>query len=89
MSTKKVNIGAAVLEPGSIIKNKTGSWRVLRPVVDKKKCDGSALCWIFCPDNAIEIKNGKAVVDYDFCKGCGICCQVCPKKAIKMIKEEK
>lgn len=85
----KLTKGAVITEPGSTIKNKTGVWRTLKPVVDRNKCDGEGTCWMFCPDNAIIIKNGKAVVDYDFCKGCGICASVCPVKAIKMVKEEK
>jgi len=86
MSTNKVNLGAAVLEPGSIKRNKTGSWRVLRPVRNKELCNKCMICWQFCPDNAI---NKDLTVDYDYCKGCGICAQVCPRQGIKMVKEEK
>jgi len=47
------------------------------------------ICWKFCPEPAILIKDGKVLIDYDFCKGCGICCEVCPKKAISMQREKK
>ena len=87
----EVNIGAVVKEPGSTIKNKTGSWRVFRPVVDEELCIGCKRCWFFCPDVSIKMveKNGKliATIDYDYCKGCGICANECPKNAIKMIRE--
>ncbi|MBD3309699.1 4Fe-4S dicluster domain-containing protein [Candidatus Woesearchaeota archaeon] len=83
---EKVNIGAVVTEPGSTVKNKTGSWRALKPVKDEKKCIKCGICWQFCPDNAIS-KDIK--IDYDYCKGCGICAAECPVKAIKMIREEK
>ena len=86
---KKFNVGAVIEEAGSTIKNKTGSWRTEKPIVDKAKCTGDAICWLYCPDNAIKVVNGKAVVDYDFCKGCGLCAIECPAKAIKMVKEEK
>jgi len=86
----KLNPGAVITEPGSTIKNKTGDWRSLRPVVDSKKCIRCGNCWMFCPDSAITISKQKgAVVNYDFCKGCGICATVCPVKAIIMRPEEK
>lgn len=85
----KINEGAIITEPGNSIRNKTGGWRMMRPVVDKSKCIGCGKCWTFCPDNAISIIEKKSTVDYDFCKGCGICANVCPVKAIIMVKEEK
>ena len=86
----KFNIAAIITEPGSSIKNKTGSWRSLRPIVDKSKCIKCGKCWQFCPDAAIKMdKEGKATIDYDYCKGCGICAENCPVKCIKMIKEKK
>jgi pyruvate ferredoxin oxidoreductase delta subunit len=87
----KFNPGAVITEPGSSIKNKTGSWRSLRPVIDREKCIKCGRCWMFCPDMAIKMdkKDGKAKVDLDYCKGCGICATECPVKCIKMVKEEK
>lgn len=67
-------------------KNKTGSWRVFRPVVTKK-CVGCGVCVLHCPDMVINIENKKAVIDYEYCKGCLICMNVCPFKAIE--KEEE
>lgn len=78
--------GAVVTEPGSTVKNKTGSWRILRPVKDEKKCTKCGICWQFCPDNAISYDIN---IDYDYCKGCGICATECPFKAITMVREEK
>lgn len=86
----KFNTGAVITEPGSTIKNKTGSWRTLKPIWNKKKCTQCMLCWMFCPDNAIPEKDGKrTATNYDYCKGCGICSQICPVKAIRMEKEKK
>lgn len=85
-----INIGAMIFEPGSSLRNKTGSWRALRPVIDKKKCISCGQCIKFCPDGCIKFdKNKKADVNYDYCKGDGICAQVCPAKAIHMETEEK
>ena len=87
----KINIGAIITEPGSSVKNKTGSWRSLRPVVDTSKCIKCGKCWQCCPDNTINPrkKDGKSEVDYNYCKGCGICASVCPVKCIAMQKEQK
>jgi pyruvate ferredoxin oxidoreductase delta subunit len=75
------------MEHGAIIKHdikkspRTGSWRYMKPEVDKEKCIGCATCVAFCPDACIEInpvklaklatgqdkiKNGKKVVAIDY-----------------------
>ncbi len=82
----KLTIGAVIEEPGSTVKNKTGDWRTLKPVIDTKKCTKCGICWAFCPENAI---SPKIKINYEFCKGCGICAAECPLKIIKMVKEEK
>lgn len=86
---KKDSIGATITNAGSSVKNKTGSWRTLKPIVNKEKCIGCGICEQFCPDSAIKIINKKSVINYDYCKGCGICAIECPYKAIYMAKEEK
>jgi len=69
--------------------NKTGSWRSMKPVVHKDKCISCLLCWKFCPEPCIVMKDGIPVIDYDYCKGCGICIETCPKGAIVFEKEKK
>ncbi|MBS3052978.1 MAG: 4Fe-4S binding protein [Candidatus Aenigmarchaeota archaeon] len=68
--------------------NKTGSWRVFRPVVNDK-CIGCKLCYYSCPDDCIQITDKKAIIDYDYCKGCLICLNVCPHGAITKEMEKK
>ncbi|MCD4817092.1 MAG: 4Fe-4S binding protein [Candidatus Cloacimonetes bacterium] len=41
--------------------------------VDPSKCIGCQLCVKYCPVNAIDFVNGKAVIDADKCINCGIC----------------
>ncbi|HDH81663.1 MAG: 4Fe-4S dicluster domain-containing protein [Thermoplasmata archaeon] len=67
---------------------KTGSWRVFRPVLHEDKCIKCWICWVFCPESAIE-RNEFPKIDYDFCKGCGVCANECPVNAIEMRREEK
>jgi len=66
----------------------TGLWRTMRPVIDYDLCKG---CWwvcsTFCPDGAINVKDGKPEIDYDHCKGCLVCVAQCPPHAIAAIPE--
>ena len=74
---------------GSMLFNKTGSWRNIRPEIRTADCIQCGICWKFCPDMSIEVENEFPVVDYDFCKGCGICAEECPTKCIDMVDERK
>jgi pyruvate ferredoxin oxidoreductase delta subunit len=72
---------------------RTGSWRVLRPVIDYAKCAPAKtgnpacfLCWLYCPDSVVS-KNLQPQIDLAYCKGCGICAEECPPKAITMVEE--
>ena len=78
---KELATGGVVLKAGSSAEKKTAGWRTYRPIHDKTKCISCLRCWIFCPDSAIQVKEGKiAGIDYKHCKGCGICAAECPKK---------
>jgi 2-oxoisovalerate ferredoxin oxidoreductase delta subunit len=74
---------------GSMLFNKTGSWRNIRPEINLADCIQCGICWKFCPDMSIAIENEFPVFDYDFCKGCGICAEECPTKCIVMVEERK
>ncbi len=80
----------APISLGATLSNFTGDWRTFMPVVDDAKCVKCYICWKFCPEPAIFIReDGYVGIDYDYCKGCGICANECPTKAITMVKEEK
>lgn len=66
----------------------TGGWRSERPYRDPAVCTQCLLCWIVCPDSAINVADEKVTsYDYDHCKGCGICANECPVDAISMVPE--
>ncbi|MBI5206714.1 MAG: 4Fe-4S binding protein [Candidatus Firestonebacteria bacterium] len=88
---KDIPIGGLIIEAGNSKKYLTGGWKVQKPVLDKNKCINCMVCWVYCPDSSILIKDGK-IDDFDLnhCKGCGICANECPPKikAITMKIEE-
>lgn len=89
---KELPIGGVIEKAGNAEKYETGSWRTNRPILDKSKCSSCLLCWIFCPDSSIIVKDGKVVgIDLEHCKGCGICAHECPlkDKAITMQLESQ
>ena len=89
---KEIPIGGTILEPGNAIEYKTGSWRTFKPVWHEDKCIHCLVCWMYCPDEAIIVEDGKFIrFDYDYCKGCGICANECPTKvqAIEMVLDRK
>lgn len=88
---KELPIGLA-LDAGTSKEFETGDWRSEKPIWDPEKCTHCLICWVYCPDSSIIVKDGKVQgIDYKYCKGCGICAEECPPKiqAIKMVREEK
>jgi len=90
LTSKDIEIGAIVTEPGSARQYQTGTWRSERPVVDFSKCIKCGLCYVFCPEGCIaEREDGYFTADLYYCKGCGICAEECPTDAITMVEEEE
>jgi len=97
MKTKIINVSncrPVIKEPGNSAAFKTGAWRSLEPIFEKEFCSNCLLCWLYCPDMSIVVRDGQMTgFDLDYCKGCGICALECTgkkgRKAIRMKKEEK
>lgn len=85
---KEISMGGLITDAGNSVRYETGGWRSNRPVVDLERCSHCMICWVFCPDGAIQIENSKVVgIDLAHCKGCGICAEECPRKAVSMVEE--
>ena len=90
LTWKDLEIGTIVVEPGSASQYETGGWRSRRPALDLNKCNKCGLCYIFCPDAAIDMeRDGYPTVNLFYCKGCGICATECPKDVIAMEEEKE
>jgi len=87
---RDMEVGNIITEAGNASLRRTGDWRSERPVVDMAKCKKCGLCWLYCPDGAIEmLDDGYYEPDLYYCKGCGICASECPANAITMVAEEE
>ena len=73
---------------GSMVENKTGSWKVFQPKYDKETCTNCLTCWWACPEGCIYRTKDKLEFDMSYCKGCGICANECPVDAIEMVRGE-
>ena len=81
-----------ILEAGNAAEYETGDWRTQRPIWHEGRCIQCYRCWVYCPDGAIVIKDGKVSgIDYVHCKGCGVCVSECPTKdpALELITESE
>ncbi len=85
-SKKKFLLGPVTIKYGV---EKTGSWRIERPEIDRDVCLKCGTCSSYCPVAAIEVNKVEDYIeiDFDYCKGCGICATVCPVSCINMVKE--
>ncbi|MCK5654437.1 MAG: 4Fe-4S binding protein, partial [Dehalococcoidia bacterium] len=79
-----------ITDAGSSEEYETGGWRSFRPIWDWQKCVNCKVCWIYCPDGSIRVRDGVVVgIDLDHCKGCGICARECPQGTIEMFEESE
>jgi len=88
--SKDEMVPGAVVPGGSMGALHTGSWRTYAPKTDFQKCTHCLICWLYCPDSAVVVKDGKKLgTNYQYCKGCGICATECPAEAITMPLESE
>ena len=87
---QEIEVGGVVTAPGNAAEYKTGDWRTNKPIWDRDKCIKCGVCYVFCPEPAInEVEGGWFEGDMYYCKGCGICARECITQSIKMVAEEE
>jgi uncharacterized Fe-S center protein len=64
-------------------KGKLRQHSVMKPLVSNKKCTGCGVCVVWCPEDAISLKQDLAVIDSQRCIGCGECLTMCRFDAIR------
>ncbi len=47
-------------------------------------CNSCGVCYLFCPDVAVDWLNNSYELNLDYCKGCGICVVECPARALAL-----
>jgi NAD-dependent dihydropyrimidine dehydrogenase PreA subunit len=52
--------------------------------IDVEKCSGCGSCVEVCPNDAIELVEGRAVIAAEACAGCGVCVDECPNEALAL-----
>ena len=76
-------ISPVIRRRGSAALRHTGSWRMERPGIELAKCKRCFLCYLYCPEAAIELDaENYPHIDYDHCKGCMTCFTECPTEAV-------
>jgi len=81
---------AGIVHPEDAPRLRTGGWRTgLKPEVSLDLCVNCLLCWLYCPDSAVQLDGTTFTgFDYEACKGCELCSVVCPVDAIAMVDDE-
>ena len=88
---RELEIGTAVIEPGSAKYNRTGDWRSSRPVWNLDNCVKCGVCTVFCPEGCIAMRaaDNYPEADLEYCKGCGICVSECWTGCIALEEEKE
>ncbi len=89
-SSRDLETGCVITDPGNAARYKTGDWRSQRPTWNTLRCIKCGLCSLYCPEGCIAPNaEGYYEADLYYCKGCGICSRECWTQAITMIEEEE
>ena len=85
----KKMVECSLIDKGTVKPFKTGSRKNGLPVWDKDRCIKCGVCYVYCPDGAVQrLDDGFFDVDDKKCKGCGICHRECWFGVICMVEED-
>jgi len=83
----EVGAPTVVARPNTPLRE-TGSWRLVRPVIDLARCTRCWICFVRCPEGAIDLDpDDTPRIEYEVCKGCLICVEECPIHCIAKVRE--
>lgn len=78
---QEMSPGGHVLTPGSSVGYRSSDWAAQKQIWNPDTCNHCLRCWSVCPDNCIDVEDGKMVaLKHFYCKACGLCMAVCPTK---------
>jgi 2-oxoacid:acceptor oxidoreductase delta subunit (pyruvate/2-ketoisovalerate family) len=82
--------GGGSVSPAEAAQPRTGGWRTgVKPAVDLSRCVNCLLCWLYCPDSAVQLEGTTFTgFDYAYCKGCELCAEICPTGAVEMVEDD-
>ncbi len=63
-----------------------GLIRACVPAFDHEGCIGCGECAASCPDDALEVVDGRVVINREACLVCGRCIEVCPVEVISCVR---
>lgn len=69
---------------GEFMRERDRLYGILYAAVNHKLCNGCGICENICTENAIIIKDKKAIIEKEKCRGCNLCVLKCPKDAIRL-----
>jgi pyruvate ferredoxin oxidoreductase gamma subunit len=83
------SVAPTIRHPASAALRSTGNWRLERPEIALDKCKRCFLCYLYCPEGAINLDaDNFPHIDYDHCKGCMVCYEECPTDAVTRRQED-
>lgn len=54
--------------------------------IRRDECIHCGACRQYCPEGAIETRDGRAYIRQDICTGCGKCRKACYMLAIRLVE---
>jgi uncharacterized Fe-S center protein len=82
----QAGIGGAIKNLGMGCASRAGKLEQhsdVRPWINPKNCTGCEVCLDYCPTQAINLEDEKAIIEDEKCVGCGECIVVCKAGAVK------
>lgn len=74
---------------GRFMRERDSLFGIVYAGVDTDLCNGCGTCESVCTEDAIAVKEKKAVIDRGKCRGCNLCVLKCPTNAMRLENHDK